>query len=150
MRALRRSRSSRATGYELLYFRGLVGTVPALLTPDISQSFPSAQFVAYFLLHGSVMGAWAVATFGLRLRLDRGAALRAFGLTNVYALAVAVFDGATGASYLYLRRKPEALTPLDWLGPWPVYRVVTDVLILALFLLLERPARARSSQAGAR
>ena len=40
---------------------------------------------------------------------------------------------------LYLREKPWAPSPLDWLGPWPVYILGVEVLALLLLVLLALP-----------
>jgi uncharacterized membrane protein YwaF len=42
-------------------------------------------------------------------------------------------------NFLYLREKPWAPTPLDWLGPWPVYILSVELLALVLFGLLALP-----------
>lgn len=130
------------TSAELLFFWAGSGTALAILGPDLQSGYPSFAFVSFFLLHGLVVVAAAVVTFGLRLPPREGAPWRVFALTNAYALVVGLVNVALGTNYLFLRHKPQAHTLLDWFGPWPVYLFVAEAVALALFLLLDAPFRA--------
>lgn len=129
-----------ATAFELTLTWSVAGTVPALLTPDVAEGFPHARFVLYFLQHGGlVVAAAALVSDGMRPR--EGAALRAFGWLNALALVVGFVDWLTGANFMYLRAKPGAATPLDFLGPWPVYIVACEPLALLMFSAACAPFR---------
>jgi hypothetical integral membrane protein (TIGR02206 family) len=127
---------------ELLYFWAGAGAVLAMIGPDVSAGFPDPAFVSFFALHGLVVAAAAVLVFGSGCRPRPGAPWRVFLLTNAYAAAVGLVDLALDANFLFLCQKPSAPTLLDWLGPWPVYLVVTDALAAVLFLALHFPFRA--------
>jgi hypothetical integral membrane protein (TIGR02206 family) len=124
---------------ELLYFWAGAGTLLALFSPDLHASFPDWRFLSFFVLHGLVVVCAAVLTWGHGLRPRAGANWRVFALTNLYALGVGVVNFAFGTNFLYLRHPPNAPTLLDWMGPWPVYLLVADVLAALLFWLLQRP-----------
>jgi hypothetical integral membrane protein (TIGR02206 family) len=128
---------------ELLFFWAGTGTLLAMLAPDLQSGFPSWPFVSFFLLHGLVVAAAAVATFGFGWRPRAGAGWRVFAMTNAYALLVGMVNAAFGTNYLFLRGKPAAPTLLDWFGPWPVYLFVAEAAALGLFLLLDRVFRAQ-------
>jgi hypothetical integral membrane protein (TIGR02206 family) len=135
---------------ETLYYWALAGTTLAILTPDVSGSFPDWRWIAYFTTHGLVVVSATTLVFGLDRTPRPGSAGRVFLITLGYAAAVAVVDAATGANFLYLARKPAGPTLLDWFGPWPVYIGVAAAVAWALFALLETPFRsgnAHSSQA---
>lgn len=130
---------------EILYFWGCAGAVGALVTPDLAEDFPHFRFVFYFLQHGLIVAAAIVLVVGARLYPRRKAPLYAWLWLNAYGALVAVVDALFDANFMYLRDKPGAATPLDWLGDWPWYVVVIDVLALACFFLLALPfARRRS------
>lgn len=133
---------------ELLYFWAGAGALVAMLTPDVQRGFPDPYFLLFFGLHGAVVVAAALLTLGWGVRPRPGAALRTFGVTLAYAAAVAAVDLATGANFMFLRRKPAVPTLLDWLGPWPWYLVSAGLLGLGLFLLLEWPFRAVAPARG--
>ncbi|HSD27048.1 MAG TPA: TIGR02206 family membrane protein [Vicinamibacteria bacterium] len=130
----------RATA-EVVYFWAVSGTLLAMLTPELAWGFPRWEFVVFFGLHGLVLVAALVLVFGLGFRPRPGAPLRVWGITAAWAAAVGLVDLACGANYMYLRRKPLAATPLDWMGPWPVYIVVGAGIALGLFVLLGLPFR---------
>jgi hypothetical integral membrane protein (TIGR02206 family) len=130
------------TSAELLFFWAGSGTLLAMLGPDLQTGFPSWAFVSFFLLHGLVVIAAMVVTFGFGRRPRDGAPWRVFALTNAYALLVGLVNAVLGTNYLFLREKPRARTLLDWFGPWPAYLFVAEAAALALFVLLDAPFRA--------
>jgi hypothetical integral membrane protein (TIGR02206 family) len=126
---------------EILYFWAASGSTLAMLTPDLPWGFPRWEFFVFFALHGLVLVAAAVLVFGLGLRPRRGAPLRAFLATAALAAVAGTVDVLLGMNFMFLRRKPLASTPLDWMGPWPVYIAVAAVVALVLFHLLALPFR---------
>src|SRR5690606_34531822 len=122
--------TGRQLACELLYFWALAGTTLAIVTPDMPEGFPSARFVFYFALHGGVIVAASLLTWGVGRAPRRGAPWRAFLWLNAYALTVAIVNVATGANFLYLCAKPAGDTLLDHFGPWPLYILVAEVVAL--------------------
>ena len=128
---------------ELLYFWGLSGTLLAMLTPDLDRGFPDSHCISFFTLHGSVVVAAILMTFGVGVRPRPGANLRVFWITNGYAAVAGLVDVVVGKNFLYLRAKPSQPSILDAMGPWPWYILVADLLAFTLFWLLMRPFRTR-------
>ena len=136
------------TSAEVLFFWAGSGTLLALVGPDLQSGFPSWAFVSFFVLHGLVVVAAAVVTFGFGRHPQAGAVARVFAITNAYALVVAVVNAVLGTNFLFLREKPAGRTLLDWFGPWPVYLVVAEAAALLLFALLDAPFRAGRKASG--
>jgi hypothetical integral membrane protein (TIGR02206 family) len=134
---------------ELVYFWSASGSVLAMLTPDLRWSFPRWEFVIFFGLHGLVLASALLLVFGLGLRPRRGAPLRVLGITAGWAAFVALVNFVIGTNFMYLRQKPPVATPLDWMGPWPVYIVAAALVALALFELLAVPFRREWKRARA-
>lgn len=128
---------------EFAYFAGLAGAGMALLTPDLWSPWPSYPALYFFLAHGGIVVGCAVLVFGEAKPFRPGAIRRTFGLLLVYALGVGVFNAVFGTNYMYLCRKPQNVSLLDWLGPWPVYLAGGAAVGLALFALLWLPVRPR-------
>ena len=126
---------------EIVYFWAGSGSVLAMLTPELPWNFPRWEFVVFFGLHGLVLVAALVLVFGLGLRPRPGAPWRAFGITAGWAAFVGLVNLALGTNYMYLRHKPLVATPLDAMGPWPVYIGTGAAVALLLFHLLALPFR---------
>ncbi|HXN78124.1 MAG TPA: TIGR02206 family membrane protein [Candidatus Dormibacteraeota bacterium] len=124
---------------ELTYFWGIAGTANGLITPDITDHFPSFVFMQYFIAHGAIVAAALLLVIGLRLAPRRGAVMRVFGLTFGLLVLDAGINLVTGGNYLYLRHTPGAHSLLDVLGRWPWYIAGAAGLALVLFAILDLP-----------
>lgn len=126
---------------EVVYFWAGSGSLLAMLTPELPWNFPRWEFVVFFGLHGLVLVAAALLVFGLGHRPRPGAPWRVFGITAGWAALAGLVNLALGTNFMYLRHKPTVATPLDWMGPWPVYVATGALGALALFHLLALPFR---------
>lgn len=134
---------------ELVWFWGMAGTLNGLLTPALSESFPSYAYFAFFALHSGVVIAAVFLVAGLNLKPTPGAVWRAFGWIQVYMLAAGVANYLSGANYGFLRAKPPQASPMDFLGPWPWYILGLELMGLLLFFLLYLPFRRPQAPAAA-
>lgn len=126
--------------YQIAYFWGLGGALQALLTPDLSgYNYPHFVFFKYFILHGLLIISVIYMTFVHSYRLTFKSVLNAFLVTNLFALLVIPVDALTGGNYLFLCRKPEALTLLDYLGSWPWYIIPMEAVVFIMFVVLYLP-----------
>ncbi len=124
--------------FELSYFLGGGGALFALITPDIGMyNFPHFVFFHALIGHGALLTTqvYLVAVEGFRP--GARAVRRIFAPLNLYILAVAAVDALIGANYMFLVYKPDFPTPLDYLGPWPWYILVVEVLALGVFYLMD-------------
>jgi hypothetical integral membrane protein (TIGR02206 family) len=128
---------------EILISWAFSGTLLAIITPDLATDIPSRDYFFYFALHAGVIIAAATLTFGAELRPRSGAPLRAWLMTNAYAAAVALVNAVFATNYMYLCARPDQPSLLDWLGPWPIYIVVADVLALGMFAAIHVAVRSR-------
>jgi hypothetical integral membrane protein (TIGR02206 family) len=124
---------------ELTYFWGLAGTANGLITPDVSDRFPSFGFMQYFIAHGAIVAAALLLVIGLKIAPRPGAVMRVFGLTFGLLVLDAGINLVTGGNYMYLRHAPGARSLLDVIGPWPWYIVAATALALVLFAILDLP-----------
>lgn len=122
---------------EPLYYFALSATLPALFATELDVGFPHFRYVVYFVEHGLTVIAAVVLVAGLGRRPGPRAWWRAFLQLNALAVGAAALNLALGTNFLYLREKPAGATPFDWFGPWPLYLVVVELLVLSLFRLLD-------------
>jgi hypothetical integral membrane protein (TIGR02206 family) len=126
---------------ELVYFWAGSGSLVAMLTPELPWTFPRWEFVVFFGLHGLVLVSALVLVFALRLHPRPGAPWRVAAVTLAWTAFVALVDWVLDANFMYLRSKPTVATPLDWMGPWPVYIGVAVGVAFVAFELLALPFR---------
>jgi hypothetical integral membrane protein (TIGR02206 family) len=126
---------------EITYFVGLTGTLQAVLTPDLSVSFPHLVFFEYLIGHLGIVFAAVFLVAGLGIEPRRGAVTRVLVIGAVYTAIVGLVDGLTGADYMFLRSPPSEWTLLRLLGPWPWYVVSAAGVAIVLFNLLNLPFR---------
>ena len=132
-----------ALAVELTYFWGLTGTLQAVLTPDLSASFPQLEFFEFVVGHVGIVIAALYLVVGLRLRPRPGSVPRVFAITVAWTAVVGVFDWATGSNYMFLAATPQNVSLLSVLGPWPWYILSAAGVALVLLLLLDAPFRRR-------
>jgi hypothetical integral membrane protein (TIGR02206 family) len=131
----------RAAFVELAYFWALTASLQAVLTPDLSQPFPSVFYFTFFTYHVGAVVAACYLVFGARLAPRRGALWRVYAATWAWAALAAVADLLTRGNYMYLRAKPAEGTLLSLLGPWPWYIGAIAVIGLAMFFALDAIAK---------
>ena len=130
--------------YQLAYYWGLAGAAFALLTPDLSgYNYPHYVFFKYFILHGFIILSVLYMTFVHKYILSFKSVLNAFIITNLFAVIVAPIDGITGGNYLFLCKKPEVFTLLDYFGQWPWYIIPMEILVFFVFIILYIPFSLR-------
>jgi len=125
--------------WEVAYFWGLGGTLQALLTPDLSVTFPDYIFIKFFLTHGIIVIAVIFLAGGCRRPITKSSVWRMIWVTNAYSLFVYLINIQLNTNYLYLRMKPAGASILDFMGPWPVYLIGLEVLMIASFWIYFLP-----------
>ncbi|PSL50980.1 putative integral membrane protein (TIGR02206 family) [Salsuginibacillus halophilus] len=122
--------------YELTVFVAGWSAVFTLVTPDLSiYGFPHARFFHFFLAHAAMLWAAVYMFSSCRFQLKLRSVFRVWGILNGYAAVMFGLNFLTGGNYLYLRKPPAQVTPVDWLGDWPYYIFVLQGFALLLFLL---------------
>lgn len=121
--------------FELSYFWGLCGTLQALLTPDCVYDFPDAQFTLFFVYHGGIIASVLYLTLGMKMRPVPMSFPRVIGWTLLYGAVAGAADAILGTDYGFLRSKPDHLTLLNYLSPWPYY-LPELVLVAVAFMAI--------------
>lgn len=126
--------------FQFIYFAGLGSSIQAILTPDLNRfSFPHFQYIEFFISHGGVILAclFMIVAFGHRPSVV--SLWVTFLIVNVYGAAVFFLNKYLNANYLYIMKKPEGASLLNFLGPWPWYLLSLDVVMILTFYLLYLP-----------
>lgn len=134
--------------YEVSFFLGTLGATQALLTPNLSATFPEFGYFHFFIAHIAIVAANVYMTVVERLRPTFASVLRALAWLHVLAIPAALANLAFGTNFMYLARKPNTASLLDLLGPWPWYLLQLEVVAFLLCLALLGLVRLADRLAG--
>lgn len=127
----------------VFYFWILVGTLQANITPDVEFGFPHWSYFAYWMMHTVLVIVAFYYIFVLKIKIGWRDLGHAFIMMNVFILATLAINFMLDSNYMYTMAKPPVRTMLDLLGPWPVYLVSGQLLVLVLFALVLLPLKIR-------
>ncbi|MDR3771850.1 MAG: TIGR02206 family membrane protein [Terracidiphilus sp.] len=133
--------------FDLAYYGALAGATMSLLTPNLSEPLLSFITVQYFVNHGLIVAAALYLVWSGQARPRPGSVARMMLWVNLYAVFAGAFDFFFKTDYMFLGAKPQAVTLLSFLGPWPWYILVCEPVGLVLFLLLYLPFRQAAALA---
>lgn len=131
--------SNRESLFRFVYFTGIGGAAQALLTPALFYGFPHFRFVEFFAAHMLIILSVLYMIWVERMRPTLKSVFTTFGLLNGVLLIVFFINWVTGGNYMFLARKPETASLLDFLGPYPFYLLSMEAVALVIFLLLYLP-----------
>lgn len=125
--------------FQIVYFTGIGGALQALLTPVLFYGFPHFRFIEFFAAHILIIASvlYMVWVEGFH------PTLKSVGITmiflNVLLVIIYPMNIVTGGNYMFLSRKPDTPSLLDWLGPHPWYLLSLEVVALFMCLVLYFP-----------
>jgi hypothetical integral membrane protein (TIGR02206 family) len=122
--------------FEILLFWIIAGTTQAVITPDISTGFPSFSFFRYWIVHLGLLVIISYAIFVFKMQPTWKSVFKSFFALQVYVVSTFVVNHLLGANYFYLKHKPISVTLLDYLGDWPMYLIVVEVLLIPYFFII--------------
>ncbi len=125
--------------FEILLFWVIAGTTQAIITPDILIGFPSFEFFRYWIVHLGLIVIILYATIVLGFKPTLKSVFKSFLALQVYIILMVIVNYVLDANYFYLNQKPESTTLLDHFGEWPVYIIVSQLILVPYFLLIYLP-----------
>lgn len=125
--------------YEVLLFWIIAGTLQGVITPDISEGYPSFDYFRYWVVHLGLLIIIFYATFVLKMRPKLKSVLKSFLALQGYIFIMILINYALNSNYFYLNAKPESASILDYFGEWPYYVIVSQIIVIPYFLLIYLP-----------
>ncbi len=125
--------------YDILVFWILAGTTHALITPDLRNGFPNFVFLKYWYVHAGLIIFIFYATFVYNFRPVFKSVIVSFFAFQAYIVLMFLINSLSGANYLYTNHKPIVPSALDYLGDYPNYIFVIELLMLPYFMLFFLP-----------
>jgi len=134
--------------FDLAYYWGLAGASMSLLTPNLPASSPAFLSVQFFLDHGLIVTSILYLVLSKQALPRPGSVGRAMLAVNIFAAIDGTFDFIFKTDYMFLRAKPQTVSLLTFLGPWPWYIMAAEGVAFVLFLLLYLPVRQAIANAS--
>lgn len=125
--------------YDILLFWILAGTTHSIITPDLKNGFPNFIFFKYWYVHAGLIIFIFYATFIYNFRPVFKSVLTSFFALQGYFLLMFLINSIIGANYFYINHKPERVSALDYLGDYPYYLFVAELILIPYFLLIYLP-----------
>lgn len=121
---------------ELVVMWALSGSLQAMLTPDLSEGFPSISWFFFFGAHLCVFLSAMYFLCSGEVRLSLASVNRVSLWSIAYLIFIGAFNKLFHFNYGYLLSKPAHPSLLDHLGPWPYYIAAEALLAVGLFFLI--------------
>jgi len=128
---------------EAAYFLGIAGAGMAIVQPELWAPIASYPSIYFFVAHGGIVASVLFLIWGKIARPTPGCLKRVLIMLNGYAALVGTFNAVFHTNYMFLCRKPQVASLLDFFGPWPVYIIAGEAVAMVLFGLLYLPFRKR-------
>lgn len=125
--------------FEILLFWIIAGTSQGVITPDIPIGFPSFDYFRYWIVHLGLLIIIFYAIFVLKMKPTFKSVFKSFFALQVYVVFMIAINYLLNANYFYLNAKPQSASVLDYLGEWPFYIIVAQLIIIPYFLLIYLP-----------
>jgi len=125
--------------FVVVYFLVMAGTLQAVITPDLHTGFPTYGFFKYWITHVGLVLLVIHYLVCFELYPRWKSLLTAFAWLNVYVLALMPINYFLNANYFYLMAKPINPSVLDFFGPWPLYILVAEFLVMGFFAITMLP-----------
>ncbi|HUH28014.1 TIGR02206 family membrane protein [Gelidibacter sp.] len=125
--------------YEILVFWIIAGTLQAVITPDIASGFPTFDYVRYWVVHLGLLLVISYATVIFKMTPNFSSVFKSFFALQLYFIMVLAVNYLLSANYFYLSEKPKSSSLLDYLGEWPYYIIVVELILVPYFLIIYVP-----------
>lgn len=132
----------------IFYFWILAGTINANITPDVQYGFPHWSYFNYWMVHSVLIIVPIYYLIVFRLKIEFKDLKNAFWVANGFLVITFFLNIILDSNYMYSKAKPESASILDYMGPWPIYLVSTQLLALFLFSILYLPFFIKSKKRG--
>ena len=128
-------RSNNRTFFNVIFYWVFAGTLQAVITPEVTSTFPHYQYFYFWICHAGLLGLLCFLLINQEREPTARGIIPAFAWFNVMVVISLVVNTLTGSNYYYLKAKPIVPSLMDYLGPWPWYILGVEGVALVFFSL---------------
>jgi hypothetical integral membrane protein (TIGR02206 family) len=125
--------------FPYLYFYIMAGTTQAVFVPYLFDGFPNFVFIKFWVVHGGLIVYILYVAVVWKFKLTLKDIWRSFLLLQLYGLLIYLTNKQIGANYIFLVQKPPTNSIFDYFGPWPIYILVAEAIMLFLMFMVYLP-----------
>lgn len=125
--------------FPYLYFYIMAGTTQAVFVPYLFDGFPNFVFIKFWIVHGGLIVYILYVAIVWNFQITLKDFLHSFLFLQLYVLLAYLINKLIGANYIFLVQKPSLSSVFDYFGPWPLYILVIEVIMLFLMLMVYLP-----------
>lgn len=125
--------------YEILLFWVFAGTTQAMITPDLAHGFPHYNYLKYWIVHAGLVIFMMYATLVYQMRPSVKSIIKSFLALQVYFGLMLLVNAILDSNYFFISEKPPHGSLLDYLGEWPYYILVAELIVFPYFFLIYLP-----------
>lgn len=126
-------------GFYVLYFIGGLPAILAMVTPEMSYTFPHFDYIEYFLNHSAIPIAVLYFILFENCRVPRKAILFTFLVVNLIAVPIFIFNFLFETNFFYLASPTESKTILSFFGSGIMYYLNLEAAALIVFSISYTP-----------
>lgn len=122
--------------FSLCYFWS-IGALQAILTPDITKSFPSLRFVQFFSAHGTICFGVIYLIVVEKFRPTWSSLFKTVFITLILIAIVGLFNYTFDANYMFLSNKPAGKNITNFLSDkfYLPQLILVGIIFMILFYL---------------
>ena len=131
--------------FQIVYYWG-IGAIFAIATPDVPGPLPNFVTFSFFITHFFILFVPICCILIFNFRPTLKGFWGSFLVLNIFVASIFFLNQKLGTNYLYINRKPEFSSLMKYLGDWPYYIFVEELLYLVLTYLLYLPFRRNKTK----
>ena len=125
--------------FQILFFWILAGTSHALITPTLDSGLPNYTYFKYWIVHAGLIIFVFYGVIVLKIKPTWRSIFIAFLALQIYIVAMFAVNAIAGSNYFYTQGKPDVPSALDYLGEYPHYIWIVELIMIPYFMLFYLP-----------
>lgn len=125
--------------FDVFFYWAIILVPQAIITPGIDRfGFPHLRFFQILWVHFLVLYTVFYLLLVEKRRLSKNHLKRALIVTHIYGLFVFIINMIFSTNYMFIGYKASVPSLIQFLGPWPYYIFVLDLIMVVLFIVLSK------------
>lgn len=125
--------------FDVLFYWGLILVPQAIITPGIYRyGFPHLRFFQILWIHFLVIYTVFYLLIIKKRKLSPFNLKRVLIITHFYGIFIFIINRIFDTNYMFIGKKASVPSLIQYLGPWPYYIVILDVILITLFVIINK------------